>query len=76
MCEFNIGLINIAGLTPEKWENLKKYVEGKKSIDVFVLTETQRGNKVTPDYMLKDGYRLYTVYLTTLGVNVKLTPCI
>ena len=59
LCECNIALINIARLTPEKWENLKKYAETKHEIHAYILTETQYGGTDTPDYIAKDGYTLF-----------------
>ena len=62
-----VGLINIAGLTPEKWENMKEYILQIKDIEIFVLTETHLNNTETPGYILQDGYTLYS----TLGKKQK-----
>ena len=59
LCECDIALINIARLTPEKWENLKKYAETKHEIHAYILTEPQYGGTDTPDYIAKDGYTLF-----------------
>ena len=65
--KLKVGLINIAGLTPEKWENMKEYILQIKDIEIFVITETHMNNTETPGYILQDGYTLYS----TLGKKQK-----
>lgn len=65
---FNIALLNVNCLAPDKWENLKQYLDDRNiKVDAYILSEHHLGSTETPSYIANDNYTMHI----TLGPKKK-----
>lgn len=65
---FTIALLNVNGLTPDDWENLKQYLEDRNTkVDAYILTEHHLDSTETLSYITNDNYTMHI----TLGPKQK-----